>query len=62
MIKTAISEIGLMFTSNIQMINAFRNVDLAYTSEDLVYNEEMQKVISELEIELKKAKQIKHGN
>lgn len=62
MIKTAISEIGLMFKSTIQMVAAFKGVDLAYTCEDLVYSEEIKKIISELEIELKKAKQIKHGN
>ena len=60
--KTAISEIGLMFDSTIKMVNSFRNIDLAFECEDLVYNEEIRKVVVEIEKELIKAKQIKDGN
>lgn len=62
MIKTVISEMSLMFTSTIKMVNEFKESDLAFSCEELFYDEQIKKVISELELEIKKAKKIKDGN
>lgn len=62
MTKTVISEMSFMFESTIKMVSSFRNIDLAFYAEDLVYSEEIKKVIIELETELIKAKKIKDGN